>query len=126
MSIERSIDVNYDLDTDYDFPIYASGQISKLKKAILAPAKSVAKHAVDYTTVQLVDKGLDGTGSTVICEWNNNSADSDAVDFVEFVALPITIDYSVARGSVVQLVKTDAAAAVDLGNSAISISERRT
>jgi len=116
MSLLNAVDLNADYSGALSAPVCIAHEPCMIESLQFVSPNTVAKHAVNYTTVEFIDRGVDGTGSTVIATFNTNDADPDAIDITGFVQVDLeTNNYELQPGSVIEAKKTDAAGAVNLG-----------
>jgi hypothetical protein len=132
MSLLRIVDIYTPLfGGDIEVPIYFSIARAKIESAVFMVGKTALKTTPNYTTLNFIDKGIDGTGTDIIFSINNNSGDPEAIDFIEFQPT-IVVDkddpdsyIDIVKGHVYILQKEDNAAGVNLGASSVLVNERR-
>jgi hypothetical protein len=126
MALSRLIDLFSFLGAAVDeFLIYSAKERNAIiEEIIITPEKTLAKHAITYTTIQIINKGRDGAGSDILASVTTNIADPDAIDFTASVAYFIPMNIEVTIGDNISLKKIDQNVP-DLGFSNIVVSERR-
>ena len=81
MSLSHEISEKVTLTGVVEQNIYAPNDAEMdIEKCVIIPANSAGKEAVNYTTISLIDKGVDGTASDEICSFKTE-------DVAEGVAL---------------------------------------
>lgn len=129
MSMSRLIDFNFPLMSgNFEFPIFVGLEESILESSFFAFNNAIPDSNLDYTTFELIDKGLDGLGTDVI-DYITNNPDDINNKFVSLsvnkIAIPFIFNKHIQKNHVYSLKKTDANASIDCGFSSFVGSERR-
>jgi hypothetical protein len=127
MSLLRLIDaVHPFIGGDFEAPLYVSFARAELEQVAFVVAKNSPKHAVNFTTISIINKGSDGLGNDVLASFNNDLNDPNSIDFVANQPTVIILsNATVPKGVTIAVTKVDNNAAVDLGFSSLVINERR-
>lgn len=124
MSLSRSIDLTFFINSSFEIPIYLAIRNAKIEIFSITPQSSLAKDAVNYMTISIINKGNNGLGTEEIAKFTSNSADPEAIDFVGFIAHIKEIDYQVTKDDVIAF-KVVENGICNLGLCSILLQERR-
>lgn len=129
MSMSRLIDFNFPfMAGNFEFPIFIGLNDAILESSYMAFNEEVEDSDLDYTTFQIIDKGLDGLGNTLLDYITNNINDLNG-KFISLsiskIAIPFVFNKQLLKGHVYSLKKIDNNDSIDLGFSSFVASERR-
>jgi len=127
MSMLRAFDYVFPLlGGDIEIPIHLCYQNAIIETAIFSHEKDVPDSNILYTQLQIIDKGLDGTGNDLIKYVTNNPDDTENyIRFSPFVIHELLSNAPVEKNHVYSIKKVDTGGNVDLGITTLLINERR-
>lgn len=96
--------------TDDEIPVFVAPHGTRLLKAYLVDGGGVTADATDYTTLSIVNKGSDGSGTDTVASFDTDS-NGDNVSLTAFDAhdFGTLANYSLSQEDVVTLKKADTA-----------------
>lgn len=95
--------------TDDERPVFVAPFKTTIRKIRFVSSSDVSADGTDYTTVDIQDKGSDGSGTDSVASFNTNSNDGD-VSLTGFDPYEISVTYTLDKGNALSLKKSDSGA----------------
>jgi hypothetical protein len=115
MSLSHEVGIPVTLDGNVEVLIYAPNNTQiDIENAKLIPAASESKQAVNFTTIQLLDKGVDGAQNDEISSIKTEDV-AEGVALVTNVKQDISPSSFYTSGNAVTIKKVDAGTTINLG-----------